>query len=41
VVVGSALVELVGQHGTEAPEHLRRLTASLAGAVHSATAEVA
>lgn len=36
VVVGSALVELVGEHGTDAPEHLRKLTAALAGAVHSA-----
>jgi tryptophan synthase alpha chain len=36
VVVGSALVELVGEHGDEAPEHLRRLTSELAGAVHSA-----
>jgi tryptophan synthase alpha chain len=33
VVVGSALVELVGRHGADAPEHLRRLTASLAEAV--------
>ena len=36
VVVGSALVELVKQHGTEAPAHLRDLTKSLAEAVHSA-----
>ncbi|WP_228243680.1 tryptophan synthase subunit alpha [Porphyrobacter sp. GA68] len=36
VVVGSALVELVGQHGDSAPEHLRRLTQGLAQAVHSA-----
>lgn len=36
VVVGSALVELVGQHGGNAPEHLRRLTQGLAQAVHSA-----
>ena len=36
VVVGSALVELCGQHGAEAPEHLRALTASLAEAVHGA-----
>jgi tryptophan synthase alpha chain len=36
VVVGSALVELVGEHGEDAPEHLRRLTAALAQAVHSA-----
>ena len=41
VVVGSALVELVGQHGADAPEHLRRLTASLAEAVHSAATEAA
>ena len=36
VVVGSALVELVAQHGNEAPEHLRSLARSLAEAVHSA-----
>ena len=36
VVVGSALVELVAEHGREAPEHLKALTASLAKAVHSA-----
>lgn len=36
VVVGSALVELVGQHGENAPEYLRRLTQGLAQAVHSA-----
>ena len=36
VVVGSALVELVAEHGSDAPEHLRALTASLAEAVHSA-----
>lgn len=36
VVVGSALVELVAEHGERAPEHLRALTASLAKAVHSA-----
>jgi len=35
VVVGSALVELVGKHGNGAPEHLRNLTARLAKAVHS------
>jgi len=35
VVVGSALVELVGQHGADAPRHLRELTAALAEAVHS------
>jgi tryptophan synthase alpha chain len=36
VVVGSALVELVGEHGERAPEHLRELTVSLAKAVHDA-----
>ena len=36
VVVGSALVELVGEHGADAPRHLRALTESLAKAVHSA-----
>ena len=41
VVVGSALVELVGEHGEAAPEHLRRLTESLAAAVHSAAREAA
>ena len=41
VVVGSALVELVGEHGENAPEHLRRLTESLAAAVHSAAREAA
>jgi tryptophan synthase alpha chain len=41
VVVGSALVEIVGQHGTAAPEHLREYTASLAQAVRRAKAEAA
>ena len=41
VVVGSALVELVGQYGADAPEHLRRLTASLAEAVQSPERQVA
>jgi tryptophan synthase alpha chain len=36
VVVGSALVELVGRHGGNAPQHLRKLTAALAKAVHNA-----
>ncbi|SMQ57834.1 tryptophan synthase, alpha chain [Altererythrobacter xiamenensis] len=36
VVVGSALVELVGEHGANAPEKLRELTSALAKAVHSA-----
>ena len=34
VVVGSALVELVGEHGAQAPRYLRDLTASLADGVH-------
>jgi len=36
VVVGSALVELIGEHGREAPAHVRKLTAALADAVHAA-----
>ena len=36
VVVGSALVELVAEHGADAPAKLRELTAALAEAVHSA-----
>ena len=36
VVVGSALVDLVAEHGTAAPEHIRKLTAELAHAIHSA-----
>ncbi len=36
VVVGSALVELVGKHGADAPRHLRELTEALAKAVRSA-----
>lgn len=41
VVVGSALVELVGQHGADAPRYLRALTTALAEAVHSAAREPA
>ena len=41
VVVGSALVELVGAHGKDAPRHLEALTRALAQAVHSATVEPA
>ena len=41
VVVGSALVELVGEHGENAPEHLLKLTAELATAVRSAAREPA
>ncbi len=36
VVVGSAFVDIVGEHGDAAPAHLRELTASLAKAVHGA-----
>jgi tryptophan synthase alpha chain len=35
VVVGSALVELVAEHGPDAPRQLRLLTESLARSVHS------
>jgi len=41
VVVGSALVELVGEHGEAAPQHLEALTRALADAVHSATRQPA
>ncbi len=36
VVVGSALVELVAQHGAAAPAALRKFTSALAQAVHNA-----
>ncbi len=36
VVVGSALVDLVGEFGSEAPAKLKELTSALAQAVHSA-----
>ncbi|WP_338445355.1 tryptophan synthase subunit alpha [Pelagerythrobacter marensis] len=36
VVVGSALVELVGEHGSDAPEHLRKLTSALCEAIRAA-----
>ena len=36
VVVGSAIVELVGEHGGEAPEMVREYVEGLAKAVHSA-----
>ncbi|MDZ4307864.1 tryptophan synthase subunit alpha [Allopontixanthobacter sp.] len=36
VVVGSALVELVAEHGEDAPAALKELTSALAHAVHSA-----
>ncbi len=36
VAVGTALVELVGKHGANAPAALRELTRALANAVHSA-----
>jgi tryptophan synthase alpha chain len=36
VVVGSALVEIVGEHGPQAPARLQALTKALAEAVHSA-----
>ena len=36
VVVGSALVDLCEEHGSNAPEHIRALAASITEAVHSA-----
>ena len=36
VVVGSAIVELVGEHGAGAPEKVREYVSTLANAVHSA-----
>ena len=36
VVVGSALVELVAEHGADAPDAIRAFTRTLADAVHSA-----
>ncbi|MEP2736154.1 MAG: tryptophan synthase subunit alpha [Erythrobacter sp.] len=36
VVVGSALVEIVGKHGKDAPAQLKTYTKSLADAVHTA-----
>jgi tryptophan synthase alpha chain len=38
VVVGSALVDLVAEHGADAPRHVQAATAALAQAVHSARA---
>ena len=36
VVVGSAIVELVAQHGADAPRHVEAFTRSLADAIHAA-----
>jgi len=41
VVVGSAFVDLVTQHGAAAPAHLKALAASLAQAIHAARKEPA
>ncbi len=41
VVVGSALVDLVGKHGADATGPVRELTAALAQAVHAARKEIA
>jgi tryptophan synthase alpha chain len=41
VVVGSAIVELVGQHGADAPEPVRAYIASLAAAIASARQDIA
>jgi tryptophan synthase alpha chain len=39
VVVGSALVEIVGEYGVDAPAKLKELTSALAAAVHAARQE--
>ena len=39
VVVGSALVEICGAYGADAPAKLMELTSALAAAVHSARQE--
>lgn len=41
VVVGSAIVELVEQHGKDAPAAVRAYVAALSGAVHAARKEMA
>ena len=41
VVVGSAIVELVGKHGKDAPEHVRAYIRSLKTAIEAARKEVA
>ena len=41
VVVGSALIDLIAEHGDDAPAHVRQLTEQLATAVHSARKTVA
>jgi tryptophan synthase alpha chain len=41
VVVGSALVELVGKHDADAPQAIRELTSALSQAVHAARKEKA
>lgn len=40
VVVGSALVELVAEHGRNAPAHLQSAVSALAAAVHGARMEI-
>lgn len=39
VVVGSAIVELVGRHGADAPGHVRAYVQSLSRAIHAAAKE--
>ncbi len=41
IVVGSAIVELVGKHGEDAPEQVRAYIRSLSLAIHAAREEVA
>ncbi|RYD98547.1 MAG: tryptophan synthase subunit alpha [Sphingomonadales bacterium] len=39
VIVGSAIVELIGKHGEDAPEHVRAYIQSLSTAIHAASKE--
>ncbi|WP_339485248.1 tryptophan synthase subunit alpha, partial [Pseudomonas proteolytica] len=41
VVVGSAIVDLVGQHGAAAPDAVRTYIQSLSQAIHAARKELA
>ncbi|MDB5699870.1 MAG: tryptophan synthase subunit alpha, partial [Sphingomonadales bacterium] len=40
VVVGSAIVEIVAEHGTEAPPHVEAYIRTLSTAVHAARTKV-
>jgi tryptophan synthase alpha chain len=41
VVVGSAIVELVAQHGADAPNHVRTYVASLRAAIDATAKDLA